>query len=358
MIMLQHMSSSHFGGQKISSPSPVSATTISPSPPLTSSTIGSPIQTISAPRPETTPSPDDCNGRSESPKENINHYDDHDNVHIGKIQYRHLNHHHQQQQRPIVIRRQSTTPISPQSSPPRHHHHHNHHQSIVLYNHLKQASRISPRSLTNRLIPSPPTVIGSGASESLDNKSPASLLHRSLSGLDMKSSESGTRASPEHLDMNSEHEIIERHHGLSHHQLHEHHHSRDLHGGTGSNNRSSSSGSSDNQRRSVITASDEDEEYTNINHKSYGPYADDSDYEVRRYEDDSKIPHDGDDDDERPLDLSLSTALGRRRGRTYSGGTDSDDSAGGLGEDKGQGRAYKKSLMKRYCKSNFLLLQI
>lgn len=51
------------------------------------------------------------------------------------------------------------------------------------------------------------------------------------------------------------------------------------------------------------------------------------------------------DEEDLPLDLSLSS----RRVRTYSD-TESDDSAG-TGEDKVSGKAaYKKSLMKRYCK--------
>lgn len=53
------------------------------------------------------------------------------------------------------------------------------------------------------------------------------------------------------------------------------------------------------------------------------------------------------DEEDLPLDLSLSSE--RRRTRTYSD-TESDDSAG-TGEDKVGGKAaYKKSLMKRYCK--------
>lgn len=54
-------------------------------------------------------------------------------------------------------------------------------------------------------------------------------------------------------------------------------------------------------------------------------------------------------DDDLPLDLSIHSD--NRRNRNDSG-TDSDDS-GGPGEDQGQGRAYKKSLMKRYCKYDF-----
>jgi hypothetical protein len=54
-------------------------------------------------------------------------------------------------------------------------------------------------------------------------------------------------------------------------------------------------------------------------------------------------------DDDAPLDLSMGSK--KRRGRTDSG-TDSDDSTG-LGEEgrRNEGRAYKKNLMKRYCKS-------
>lgn len=53
-------------------------------------------------------------------------------------------------------------------------------------------------------------------------------------------------------------------------------------------------------------------------------------------------------DDEAPLDLSMGSK--KRRGRSDSG-TDSDDSTGLGDEGRGnEGRAYKKSLMKRYCK--------
>lgn len=56
----------------------------------------------------------------------------------------------------------------------------------------------------------------------------------------------------------------------------------------------------------------------------------------------------GEPDDEAPLDLSMGSK--KRRGRTDSG-TDSDDSTGLGDEGRGnEGRAYKKSLMKRYCK--------
>lgn len=52
-------------------------------------------------------------------------------------------------------------------------------------------------------------------------------------------------------------------------------------------------------------------------------------------------------DDEAPLDLSMGSK--KRRGRADSG-TDSDDSTGLGDEGRGnEGRAYKKSLMKRYC---------
>jgi hypothetical protein len=54
-------------------------------------------------------------------------------------------------------------------------------------------------------------------------------------------------------------------------------------------------------------------------------------------------------DDEAPLDLSMGSK--KRRGRTDSG-TESDDSTAMGDEGRGnEGRAYKKSLMKRYCKS-------
>lgn len=57
-------------------------------------------------------------------------------------------------------------------------------------------------------------------------------------------------------------------------------------------------------------------------------------------------------DDDAPLDLSMGSK--KRRGRMDSG-TDSDDSTG-LGDEGGrgnEGRAYKKSLMKRYCELLF-----
>lgn len=72
-----------------------------------------------------------------------------------------------------------------------------------------------------------------------------------------------------------------------------------------------------------------------------------------RCKSDHERDHEVDDDTDKhqdidgPLDLSLSA--GRRRNRTYSG-TESDDS-GGAGDEKAGGKAaYKKSLMKRYCK--------
>lgn len=76
--------------------------------------------------------------------------------------------------------------------------------------------------------------------------------------------------------------------------------------------------------------------------------------------------HEGDSDSEKmkneeqdedaPLDLSMGSK--KRRGRADSG-TDSDDSTGMGDEGRGnEGRAYKKSLMKRYCKFPFYLLQI
>lgn len=71
----------------------------------------------------------------------------------------------------------------------------------------------------------------------------------------------------------------------------------------------------------------------------------DSEDQDRRYDQQfADEPSVADDDDNKPLDLSL--PIGRRRDRTFSG-TDSDDS----GEGKAGGKAaYKKSLMKRYCK--------
>lgn len=55
-------------------------------------------------------------------------------------------------------------------------------------------------------------------------------------------------------------------------------------------------------------------------------------------------------DDDAPLDLSMGSK--KRRGRADSG-TDSDDSTGLCDESRGnEGRAYKKSLMKRYCEFN------
>lgn len=54
-------------------------------------------------------------------------------------------------------------------------------------------------------------------------------------------------------------------------------------------------------------------------------------------------------DVEGPLDLSMNKYKSKRHERDDSG-TDSEDSSGGNGDDQAQGRAYKKSLMKRYCK--------
>lgn len=61
------------------------------------------------------------------------------------------------------------------------------------------------------------------------------------------------------------------------------------------------------------------------------------------------------EEDDLPLDLSLPVGR-RRRDRTYSD-SESDDS-GGPGEEKtGDKAAYKKSLMKRYCKYILLLFE-
>lgn len=65
--------------------------------------------------------------------------------------------------------------------------------------------------------------------------------------------------------------------------------------------------------------------------------------------DSEKMKNDEPDEDA-PLDLSMGSK--KRRGRTDSG-TDSDDSTGMGDEGRGnEGRAYKKSLMKRYCEFN------
>lgn len=78
------------------------------------------------------------------------------------------------------------------------------------------------------------------------------------------------------------------------------------------------------------------------------------------YHSDEEEEEEEDFDDEVPLDLSLPTKLARSRARTYSG-SDSDDSGSGV-HDAERGSlarrlkpeerkaAYKKSLMKRYCK--------
>lgn len=65
-------------------------------------------------------------------------------------------------------------------------------------------------------------------------------------------------------------------------------------------------------------------------------------------------PEEDDEDDERPLDLSMK--IKRRIRKDSAGSCDSDDSAGpdSDGNPRGQGRAaYKKSLMKRYRKSQW-----
>ena len=69
--------------------------------------------------------------------------------------------------------------------------------------------------------------------------------------------------------------------------------------------------------------------------------------------DNEKIQIEANDDEDAPLDLSMGSK--KRRGRTESG-TDSDDSASTGEEGRNEGRAYKKSLMKRYCELilNFL----
>lgn len=73
----------------------------------------------------------------------------------------------------------------------------------------------------------------------------------------------------------------------------------------------------------------------------------DSDYDSKNNNEQVDVEAD-DPDDDVPLDLSMHSK--KRRGRTDSG-TDSDDSAGMGEEGRGnEGRAYKKSLMKRYCK--------
>lgn len=74
------------------------------------------------------------------------------------------------------------------------------------------------------------------------------------------------------------------------------------------------------------------------------PDAEDSDVEVGK--NNEEITEEVDED--APLDLSMGSK--KRRGRTDSG-TDSDDSTSLGDEGRGnEGRAYKKSLMKRYCK--------
>lgn len=69
--------------------------------------------------------------------------------------------------------------------------------------------------------------------------------------------------------------------------------------------------------------------------------------EEKRVEQHYEAAEEPEPDDDAPLDLSMGSK--KRRGRTDSG-TDSDDSAS-LGEEGrgNEGRAYKKSLMKRYC---------
>lgn len=125
-------------------------------------------------------------------------------------------------------------------------------------------------------------------------------------------------------------------------------------------------------RRSVITTSGDEEDdrrAKNFRSSRHPSFTDDSD-DCDRRDEANCLPmgqvsiedHDEEEEDEedRPLDLSLSTALSRRRVRTYSGGTDdSDDSGAGAGDSElnrlksDEGRAaYKKNLMKRYCKCN------
>lgn len=100
---------------------------------------------------------------------------------------------------------------------------------------------------------------------------------------------------------------------------------------------------------------------------SAAPYHDNTHDEIDRRHasvEEEYARRDNVDDNELPLDLSINSSVHRRphyqyshhrihddhRRQNHDSGTDSDDS-GGPGEDRGPGTAaYKKSLMKRYCK--------
>lgn len=124
-------------------------------------------------------------------------------------------------------------------------------------------------------------------------------------------------------------------------------------------------------RRSVITSREEEDSLSQERSASSSSVEHlHKDLDERHYHEPPSDHYHSDDedfDDEAPLDLSLPTKLARNRARTYSG-TDSDDSGSGVNDGEhhhhhhhhsGAARrlkpeerkaAYKKSLMKRYCK--------
>lgn len=95
---------------------------------------------------------------------------------------------------------------------------------------------------------------------------------------------------------------------------------------------------------------DPDSDYSGDSQAGGAASGDTDHYPKSEDEDCSGGGGDRDDDPDRPLDLSMKI---KQRARKDSGGSESDDSAGpdsdGVHRDR-QGRAYKKSLMKRYRK--------
>lgn len=136
----------------------------------------------------------------------------------------------------------------------------------------------------------------------------------------------------------------------SHQQQHHHHHQHQLH------HRASAFEPVKLIKRSNSIDNDEPLYDAESDDQTIRPTVDCDAHDVRydsepeRDQDSHEVDYrmiDNNTDDDGPLDLSVSA--GRRRDRTYSG-TESDDS-GGIGEEKVGGKAaYKKSLMKRYCK--------
>jgi hypothetical protein len=103
-----------------------------------------------------------------------------------------------------------------------------------------------------------------------------------------------------------------------------------------------------NYHREIRGGEDEEDDSDGENHIINNNNNNNNDEEI------VKESHGEEHDDEAPLDLSMGSK--KRRDRSDSA-TDSDDSTGMGDEGRGnEGRAYKKSLMKRYCKLFTLFL--